>query len=99
MPSNCFLCLVGNKTDLYESIEVSKRQGELFAEEHNVDGFFETSAKEGTGVKELFNHVAGQVISRKKENRSSSSLQPNDHHARVSGDKAKPKKKCNCTIF
>ena len=58
VPANCLICLVGNKTDLIESIEVSKRQGELFSQECNVDAFFETSAKEGTGVKELFNHVA-----------------------------------------
>ena len=31
VPSNCLIYLVGNKTDLIESIEVSKRQGELFA--------------------------------------------------------------------
>ena len=50
VPTNCLICLVGNKTDLIESIEVSKRQGEIFAEQNNVEFFFETSAKEGTGV-------------------------------------------------
>ena len=31
VPRNCLIYLVGNKTDLIESIEVSRRQGELFA--------------------------------------------------------------------
>ena len=63
--TNCLICLVGNKTDLIESIEVSRRQGELFAEQNNVESFFETSALEGTGVQELFNHIGEQVLNRK----------------------------------
>ena len=59
------MCLVCNKTDFIESIEVSKRQGEIFAEQNNVEVFFETSAKDGTGIKELFNHVAAEVLHRK----------------------------------
>ena len=31
VPGNCLIYLVGNKTDIIESIEVSKRQGEIFA--------------------------------------------------------------------
>ena len=56
---------MGNKTDLIESIEVSRRQGELFAEQNSVESFFETSALEGTGVQELFNHIGEQVLNRK----------------------------------
>ena len=31
VPESCYIVLVANKTDLIESIEVSKRQGETFA--------------------------------------------------------------------
>ena len=52
------LCLAGNKND----VEVSKKtvptsKGKAFAEEHNLI-FYETSAKTGAGVKELFQAIA-----------------------------------------
>ena len=55
---NMLLCLAGNKSDL----EPSKRQvptskGKDFAEQNNMI-FFETSAKTGAGVKELFQAIA-----------------------------------------
>ena len=55
---NMVLCLAGNKNDVDSSekkVPVSK--GKAFAEEHNMI-FFETSAKTGSGVKELFQAIA-----------------------------------------
>ena len=52
------LCLVGNKNDVDASQKVvSTSKGKAFAEEHNMI-FFETSAKTGAGVKELFQAIA-----------------------------------------
>ena len=52
------LCLVGNKNDVDASKKVvSTSKGKAFAEEHNMI-FFETSAKTGAGVKELFQAIA-----------------------------------------
>ena len=52
------LCLVGNKNDVDASKKVvSTSKGKAFAEEHNMI-FFETSAKNGAGVKELFQAIA-----------------------------------------
>ena len=52
------LCLVGNKNDVDASRKVvSTSKGKAFAEEHNMI-FFETSAKTGAGVKELFQAIA-----------------------------------------
>ena len=65
MSENCFYVLIGNKTDLIDSIEVSRRQGELFAEENDCHAFYETSAKEGTGIKELFDNVALEAYKRR----------------------------------
>ena len=55
---NMLLCLAGNKNDVDPSekrIPTSKEKA--FAEEHKMI-FFETSAKTGAGVKELFQAIA-----------------------------------------
>ena len=55
---NILLCLAGNKCDA-ESNEkkVPSIKGKQFAEEHNMI-FYETSAKTGEGIKELFQAIA-----------------------------------------
>ncbi len=55
---NMLLCLAGNKTDVDPSEKkVPTVKGKNFATENNMI-FFETSAKNGTGVKELFQTIA-----------------------------------------
>ena len=55
---NMVLCLAGNKSDIESSRrQVSTSKGKAFAEEHNMI-FYETSAKTGAGVKELFQAIA-----------------------------------------
>ena len=55
---NMVLCLAGNKSDIESSRrQVSTAKGKAFAEEHNMI-FYETSAKTGAGVKELFQAIA-----------------------------------------
>ena len=55
---NMLLCLAGNKSDIESSKrQVSTAKGKAFAEEHNMI-FYETSAKTGAGVKELFQAIA-----------------------------------------
>ena len=55
---NMLLCLAGNKTDVDQSEKrIPTSKGKAFAEEHNMI-FFETSAKTGSGVKELFQTIA-----------------------------------------
>ena len=63
-PRNCYITLVGNKTDLLESVEVPYREGKQFAEENGFPAFMETSAKDGTGIQELFKHMAHEVSAR-----------------------------------
>ena len=50
--------LVGNKSDLEESREVSAEEGQKFYEEHKLNLFVETSAKTGLNVQDLFKKVA-----------------------------------------
>jgi len=55
---NMLLCLAGNKTDVEQSEKrVPTSKGKAFAEQHNML-FYETSAKTGVGVKELFQAIA-----------------------------------------
>ena len=55
---NMLLCLAGNKNDVDASEKrIPTHKGKSFAEEHNMI-FYETSAKTGSGVKELFQTIA-----------------------------------------
>ena len=66
---NMILCLVGNKCDLpSDDRKVSKIQGENYAKENNLI-FFETSAKSGEGITELFNTIGNKIYEASKANR------------------------------
>ena len=57
---NMLLCLAGNKNDVDPSEKkVPTTKGKEYAETHNMV-FFETSAKTGSGVKELFQAIAAR---------------------------------------
>ncbi len=64
--------LVGNKSDLQDEAVVTPSMAKTKAEGLRSEGvdFFETSAKEGTNIEALFQHVASLIIS-KKHSRSS----------------------------
>ena len=47
------ICLLGNKCDLEEKRAISLEEGQKFADENNLL-FFETSAKDGTNIQEVF---------------------------------------------
>ena len=46
--------LIGNKSDLEEHREVQFSEGETLKNNYNLNGFMETSAKNGVNTKELF---------------------------------------------
>ena len=61
------LCLVGNKCDVEPNEKkVSREKGKSFAHENNML-FFETSAKTGEGVKDLFVTIANEVYKQQKK--------------------------------
>ena len=69
------IIIVGNKSDLEASREVSKDEGKQFADSHDYH-FFETSAKTAENVKEAFDDIFEQLyklfedeITGKKENK------------------------------
>ena len=63
---NILLCLAGNKADVSpDEKKVSLNKGKKFAEENQML-FYETSARTGNGVSELFNAIAKTLYERKK---------------------------------
>ena len=65
---NMLLCLAGNKNDVDASQKrVQTAKGKEFAEKNNML-FYETSAKTGAGVKELFQAIATKEYSLITEN-------------------------------
>ena len=64
---NMLLFLVGNKCDVNdEERKVAKNKGKKFAEDNNML-FYETSAKSGEGVKDLFVTIANKVYEQMKK--------------------------------
>ena len=60
-PKNIYMLLVGNKEDLAESErQVSYEEGSEFAQRNNML-FFETSAKTGLNIEEVFVRSAGAI--------------------------------------
>jgi len=71
------IILIGNKADLEDNREITKEEGEMFATEHKLGCFMETSAKTGLNAKELF-IKAGKILYeehlKKKDNKVSPAL-------------------------
>ena len=59
---NVMKVLVANKSDMPESEKkVSSERGQELADKHGLS-FFETSAKSGQNVNEVFQHIATAII-------------------------------------
>ena len=92
------ICLIGNKTDLEEKREVSYEEGKIFAEENNLL-FFETSAKDGNNIQEIFLESATLLVD-KIENKeikldqSDNGIKINNSYEDEDMIKLKNKKKC-----
>ena len=64
---NMILCLVGNKCDVNSNErKITTQKGKNFAQDYNMI-FFETSAKTGEGVKDLFVTIANKVYEQQKK--------------------------------
>ena len=92
------ICLIGNKIDLEEKREVSYEEGKNFAEENNLL-YFETSAKDGNNIQEIFLESATLLVD-KIENREIK-LEESDNGIKINNSyededmvKLKNKKRC-----
>ena len=63
---NCIVCLIGNKCDLKEDREVSYDEGSNFAKKNNML-FFETSAKNGDNIENIFKESVTYIDKNIKE--------------------------------
>ena len=54
--------LIGNKSEMEEQREVFKERAIEFAKDHNIHKVFETSAKTGNNVEEVFSCAAREIF-------------------------------------
>ena len=64
--NNIIIALAGNKCDLYEKRQISDEEGEKYAESINAI-FAATSAKNASGIKDLFENIALKMIDIKEQ--------------------------------
>eukprot|EP00002_Diphylleia_rotans_P027655 TRINITY_DN5551_c0_g1_i1.p1 TRINITY_DN5551_c0_g1~~TRINITY_DN5551_c0_g1_i1.p1 ORF type:complete len:204 (+),score=49.05 TRINITY_DN5551_c0_g1_i1:81-692(+) len=60
-PIKTAVVLVGNKVDLESGRQIEQKEGEALAEQYQIS-YFETSARTGTNIVELFMHTAQEAI-------------------------------------
>ena len=96
---NILICLVGNKLDLEDKRQVSYEEGKNFADENDLL-FFETSARDGNNIKEIFMESANLLVD--KIEKGEIKLENTDNGIKINKDddeeeyiiKVKNKKKC-----
>ena len=91
---NILICLIGNKIDLENKREVSYEEGKNFAEENDLL-FFETSAKEGNNIQEIFVQSATNILD--KINNGEIKLETSNNRIKInsSGDDEDSNQKIN----
>ena len=66
-PKSIYMILVGNKCDLEDRRQVSKEEGQELAQKYGLD-FYETSAKTGQNVEEMFLSTVQEIDRKIGEN-------------------------------
>lgn len=65
--SDIVVYLIGNRCDLEDDREVTRERAIEFCKQYNIDKFFETSAKTGDNVEEVFSLAAKELYLQSKE--------------------------------
>ena len=61
-PKDVAICLVGNKSDLIDEIEVNDDEINNFLKQNNNLKFFKTSAVNGENIKEMFQYISREIL-------------------------------------
>ena len=87
--------LIGNKLDLENKREVKKDSAENFAKKNNLK-YIETSAKDGTNIKESFDEIIELILGGKNEQDIVNEYTQHDSSLSVNtdGDNKNKKKQC-----
>ena len=99
-----FLILIGNKKDLISNEKIPKEEIEDFVEKNNFDLYYETSAKSGESIHDLFEDIIKKLyikfiepnISDSYSTKSSQSAKNSLNACGIDNDKCKV---CDCFIF
>ena len=94
---NIILGVAGNKCDMYEKEEISENEAKAFADQ--IGAFFEiTSAKNNTGINELFMSAANRIVDPNyKDSEESKERTENDEGNNIKlDDKGHKKEKRKC---
>ena len=96
--TNINIILVGNQLDNEEEREVSRERAIDYKNRERLDAFFETSAKSGANVKELFVRTAKMMYIHESETARDAADEDDDSTVVVRSDKIKngKKKKGGC---
>ena len=76
--SEIVIYLIGNRADLEDEREVTKERAIEFCKQYNIDMFFETSAKTGLNVEEVFSLAAKELYTQAKEQEEEETRDVND---------------------
>lgn len=94
------IALVGNKSDLGDVRQVTPSEGETKARSLSATIFLETSAKNGSNVRNLFTEIAGALNKMDEKSDETNSMKANlidvKLHAGVSGKRPSSSKNCSC---
>ena len=101
------MALIGNKCDLKEFRHISTEEGQELANKNGIP-FYETSAKDGTNIKEIFQITGEQIYQNIKDKYynlddigcgirvSLYEKESSSIKLNKENNKEKKKKKCNC---
>ena len=92
------LALCGNKSDMYEQQEISLSDLQQFSNKHNIELSNEASAKNNTGVNEIFQKIVQRIDQNKDFLKDNKGFRGDT--VRLGNDSGKQpgkqKKKCKC---
>ena len=75
--NNLILAIAGNKSDLYFKEQIREEDGRIFAKK--IDAIYRlTSAKNGEGIKELFNEIEKKYFMKKNNNDNNNNNNENE---------------------